>query len=803
MDLIEKLNAKALKVRVPMLFYSTVMHWRKSVRETVVPYYKTFQLGIDMGDIEYACYALVEPDIYQFLMGARLNKLANKYANSLITLRKLKQEFHYHFLSPCYQATLNLLGQAQGEVAELNGPIFNKAELIPKFIQEEQISLCCAAYQAQTILAFIFRNHEKAYQNALLTEKYKEGSGGMFFLPVHNFYYSLTLLAKMSASVSDSESLLKQVNQNQAELKYWADYAPKNCQHKYELVEAEKARVLGEYWQAINLYEKAIAGAQKNQYRHEEALAYELAAECYLAQGINRFAQTYLKEAHYRYQQWGALAKVRDLEDKYPQLKAPKMATAMPTNVTMLTQMPSTLTTSGSEWLDLNSIMKAAQILSGEIVLSSLLKKMMLIVIENAGASIGFLLLPQEKQWFIEAQGVVESEEVNVLHSIPLENQAIAETVIHYVERSFDNVVLHDASKEGQFTQDPYIVKQRPKSVLCTPLVNQGKLTGILYLENNLATGAFTPKRLEMLKVLSSQLAISIENALLYRTLEQKVDQRTFQLAQRTEELAQANEEITVLNEQLKSENLRMSAELNVAKQLQQMVLPKEAELEEIEGLDIAGFMEPADEVGGDYYDVLVENGQIKIGIGDVTGHGLESGVLMLMVQTTVRALLLAGIDNPEQFLNVINRTLYQNVQRIETDKNLTLSLLDYQKGQLRLTGQHEEVLVVREGGEIERIDTTDLGFMVGVIPNIARMISQINIQLQKGDGIVLYTDGITEAQNSQEEQYGIERLCQVVSQQWHRSAKVIQQAIVDDVKQYIDTQKVFDDITLLVLKQQ
>ncbi|MCK5878069.1 MAG: SpoIIE family protein phosphatase, partial [Candidatus Marithrix sp.] len=169
--------------------------------------------------------------------------------------------------------------------------------------------------------------------------------------------------------------------------------------------------------------------------------------------------------------------------------------------------------------------------------------------------------------------------------------------------------------------------------------------------------------------------------------------------------------EIILLNSQLDSENQRMSSELDVTKKLQQMVLPSAKELETIEGLEIAGFMEPADEVGGDYYEVLNHNGRVKIGIGDVTGHGLESGVLMMMVQTTVRALLLAEINNPEQFLNIVNRTIYHNAQRIETDKNLTLSLLDYQAGKLKVTGQHEDILLVRKDGQIEQIDTFDLGF--------------------------------------------------------------------------------------------
>ncbi len=274
------------------------------------------------------------------------------------------------------------------------------------------------------------------------------------------------------------------------------------------------------------------------------------------------------------------------------------------------------------------------------------------------------------------------------------------------------------------------------------------------------------------------------------------------QVEGRDKELALANQEITGLNELLKEENLRMSAELEVTRQLQQMVLPKEDELQQIEGLDIAGFMEPAEEVGGDYYDVLQHNGHVKIGIGDVTGHGLESGVLMLMVQMAVRTLLINDVSDSETFLSVLNRAVFDNVRRIQTDKNLTLSLLDYEAGTLRLTGQHEDVLLVRKDGNVELIDTFELGFMVGVKPDISAMVSQMEIQLQPGDGIVLYTDGITEAQNMDEEQYGIERLCEVVSHNWQQSALGIQQAIVADVRQYISEQKVFDDITVLVLKQ-
>ncbi|MEA5510465.1 SpoIIE family protein phosphatase [Crocosphaera sp. UHCC 0190] len=254
--------------------------------------------------------------------------------------------------------------------------------------------------------------------------------------------------------------------------------------------------------------------------------------------------------------------------------------------------------------------------------------------------------------------------------------------------------------------------------------------------------------------------------------------------------------------EKLKEENLRLSAEIEITRRLQQMILPKAEELEKIEGLDIAGFMEPATDVGGDYYDVLNYNGRVKIGIGDVTGHGLESGVVMIMVQTAIRTLMTHNETDPFVFLSVINRTIFDNVERINSDKNLTLSLLDYENNCLRLSGQHESLILVRKGGEVEIVDTIDLGFPVGLEEDISDFLGETEIWLNAGDVVVLYTDGITEAENPSGELYGLDRLCEIISQNWEYSAQGIKEAVIKDVRQHIDYQTVYDDITLLVIKQ-
>ena len=268
------------------------------------------------------------------------------------------------------------------------------------------------------------------------------------------------------------------------------------------------------------------------------------------------------------------------------------------------------------------------------------------------------------------------------------------------------------------------------------------------------------------------------------------------------EQLANANEEISKLNNCLQAENMRLSTELEITQRLQMMLLPKEKELSEIEGLEIAGFMEPADEVGGDYYDVLQHHGRITIGIGDVTGHGLESGVLMLMVQTAVRTLMENNETDPKKFFEVLNRTIYKNVQRMDSDKNLSLCLVDYHEGVLSLSGQHEEMVVVRSGGVIERVDTIDLGFPIGLEETIEDFVFQAQIHLNQDDVVILYTDGITEAENHLGEHYGLEQLCHIVQQNWQQSAQNIRLAVIQDLRSHIGVEKVYDDITLVVLKQ-
>ncbi|MGH6636102.1 MAG: PP2C family protein-serine/threonine phosphatase [Gammaproteobacteria bacterium] len=266
--------------------------------------------------------------------------------------------------------------------------------------------------------------------------------------------------------------------------------------------------------------------------------------------------------------------------------------------------------------------------------------------------------------------------------------------------------------------------------------------------------------------------------------------------------IERSNKELKRLSEKLKEENLRLSAEVEVARQLQQMLLPTIQDLDQVRDLDIACFMQAADEVGGDYYDILQYGGRTVIAIGDVTGHGLRSGVVMLMAQVGVRALMTSDEGFPVRFFDVLNRTIHADIARMGGDKSLTLAVLDYKGGEVRMSGQHEEMIVVRRDGAIELVDTLELGFPIGLDDDIARFIKEKRVQLRPGDGIVLYTDGFTEAENPNGEQYGLECLCKVIRENWAKPADAIKEAVVSDVRDFIDVQTVYDDLTLVVLKQ-
>jgi PAS domain S-box-containing protein len=407
--------------------------------------------------------------------------------------------------------------------------------MIQCHLASNQLLALCQLYCNKLLLSYLFHRYTQALENACLTEQYLVAAKGLIHVQLFSFYDALLRLAIYPAACETEKiSILDRVADHQEKLQEWSTYAPSNQSHRCMLVAAERYRVLDEKAKAIEHYDLAIAAAKANGYIQEEALANELAAKFYLDWGKEKIAQDYLTNAYYGYARWGAKAKVQDLECRYPELLSPILQQqqiplfttetifATPYHTTVQarnTQSSTSGSTSISDTLDLATVLKASQTLSSEIQLDKLLAAFLHTVLENAGADKGALLMPRESDWFVEA--IATLDQPTQVQSVALSSsQEISHTLINTVKRSLKPVVIVDAASYPTLA-DSYVVQRQSKSILCTPILRQGQLIAILYLENQVTFGAFTSDRVELLNVLCAQAAISLENARLYQTLQQ------------------------------------------------------------------------------------------------------------------------------------------------------------------------------------------------------------------------------------------------------------------------------------------
>lgn len=485
---------------------------------------------------------------YSFFAGNPLDHVEKETAKYVTAIDQIQQQTPLYYNQIVLQTVRNFQGANPYKPWMLIGDAYNETEMLPIHTEVNDITALAFLYTHKMMLCYWFEKYDLALEYADKVDPM--GIASMFHSTVFHFYAALSHLAVMGRGKQHAKQF-KALKKHCKILKKWAKHAPDNNAHRYALVKAGKAQLAGKTLKALHFYKHAIDLAQQHRYRQEEAVACELYARYWQSQGDSNVASTYIREAFYLYQNWGAVNKLNLLRTRYPELNLGVSTKAISTTPNTTISTISTARGSISD-LDLISIIKASRSLSEEIQLENLLKKLINIVIENAGAQHGMLLLKKGQEWFIEAHS--HTQQFSIMPSQSLEQTEIPVlpvSLIKYVIQSREPVIIDDAQKDDLHSSDTYIQSQYIKSILCSPVLNQGKLMAIIYLENNLSTGVFTSSRLELVQLISSQLAISIENARLYGNLEQKVEERT-------QKLADANDAIQDLNLRLAEENQKL-----------------------------------------------------------------------------------------------------------------------------------------------------------------------------------------------------------------------------------------------------
>ena len=529
LKILELEDTKEWRTQIEDPVYALILHWNKHVELSLEPLRDSFYAGLETGENEFACVNANIYCIHSFLCGKPLIGLEKEARAFSQTFNQLKQETQFNYNEVYRQAMLCFM-EVSSDPTALVGSAYDSKKMLPQQIERKDKTGIFFINFNRMILSYHFGKYDAAYQFAKNTYELIDSVLSKFEIPNLFFYRSLAALSILQEGQSTSkEELIRAARQGYKRLKYFARFAPENFQHKCTLIESQFSILNNNFNKARLQFDQAIKEAGEQRFIHEEALAYELAGKAYHQNGFTDLARFYLSNSYNLYREWGAKSKMDFLVKVYP-----RYFTAVSTTSSLSQgNAPANSSTFAfeNEALDMKSLLKASTSISGEVELSQLLTKLMQVLIENAGAQKGALIMLTNGNLFVEAIRDLSSDHIELLRHTPLaDHSQVPTTIINYIHRTGKRLVNNSFDSFPEAEKDAYFQKFKPESSLGLPIINQGKFLGVIYLENRNTKNTFTPSRTDFLAMLSSQIAVSIDNALLYQNLEKKVEERTHEL---------------------------------------------------------------------------------------------------------------------------------------------------------------------------------------------------------------------------------------------------------------------------------
>ncbi|MGY4608031.1 PAS domain S-box-containing protein [Bradyrhizobium sp. USDA 4474] len=505
LDLVETRGLDRFKARVYLGFGS----WTRHVHSGRPWLKRAFDAAQQVGDVNYASFTRHHFLTHLLACGDPLAEVQREAEAGLdFALRA-----HVDLAADRIAGQLQLIRSLRGLTTKFGGfdeAGFNEAQFERRLETEPYLEQAGFWYWTRKLQARVLANDRAAIVAAAKAGKLLWTSKALFDRVEFHFYAALAEAACCEAAAPGERARhLDMLIHHHRVLQQLAEISPEDFADRAALISAEIAHIEDRELDAMRFYDWAIAAAHANGFPHNEAIANELAGRFYAKRGFEKIAYAYLRDAHYGFLRWGAEPKVRQLERLYPRLHVAED------------------TSSGSrptiQQMDVTTVVKASQAVSSEIELPKLIETLMKIVLQNAGADRGLLILSRDDDFCIEAEGQSRGDEFSVvMNQTSLSSPDCPEALLRYVIRTQKPLIVDDASRPDPLYGDDYVCRRHPRSVLCLPLLKQAKLIGLLYLENTLTTHAFTPDRVAVLDLLAAQAAISLENTLLYRDLQER-----------------------------------------------------------------------------------------------------------------------------------------------------------------------------------------------------------------------------------------------------------------------------------------